>query len=135
LGLTDIRFDPAYDPQSPEAVAFGARLMRQAEEKFREKTNEQWLDLLEGKGIPAGPVRFLEELFDDLQVQANGLVAELEHRDAGKVRMVGPLAQFSQTPLRATPPPALGQHTAEILQELGYTAAEIRRWQKAGIVK
>jgi crotonobetainyl-CoA:carnitine CoA-transferase CaiB-like acyl-CoA transferase len=133
LGLQDIRFDADYDPQSSEAIAFGQKLMAQAEESVQKKTTAEWLDLLEQQGIPAGPVRFVEELFDDPQVRANGLVAELEHRDAGKVSMVGPLAQFSETPLRAIPPPALGQHTTEILQELGYSPDEIRRWQEVGI--
>ena len=132
LGLTDIRFDPDYDPRSDAAVAFGEELMRQAEEVFRQRTAAEWLALLDERGIPAGPVRFIEEVFDDPQVQANGLVAELEHRDLGPLRMAGPLANFSETPLAATPPPALGQHTAEVLAELGYSAEDIERWREAG---
>ena len=135
LGLTDIRFDPGYDPQSPEAVAFGLKLAEQAEEIFKQKTTEEWLAILEQRGIPAGPVRFVEELFDDPQVWANGLVAELEHRDAGKVSMVGPLAQFGETPLSVLASPALGQHTGEILQELGYSENEVRRWREAGVIR
>ena len=79
-------------------------------------------------------MRFIEEVFDDPQAQANGLVAELEHREAGRLRMVGPLAQFSETPLEATGPPALGEHTAEVLGELGFGTAEIEAWRESGVL-
>jgi len=134
LGLTDIRFDPDYDPRSEEAATYGENLMRQAEEVFLTRTAAEWLALLDERGIPAGPVRFIEEVFDDPQVQANGLVSELEHRDAGRLRMVGPLARFSETPLDVSPPPALGQHTDEVLAELGFTPEEIARWRADGML-
>ena len=132
LGLTDIRFDPGYDPRSEEAAAFGEKLMGQAEAVFLQRTAADWLALLDERGIPAGPVRFIEEVFDDPQVQANGLVSELEHQEVGKLRMVGPLASFSETPLVPTAPPALGQHTDEVLSELGFDPQEIDRWREEG---
>ena len=132
LGLTDIRFDPGYNPRSQEAIAFGDELIRQAQEVFLQRTAVEWLDVLDSNGIPAGPVRFIEEVFDDPQVQANNLVARLEHRDVGPLRMVGPLASFSETPLEPTPPPALGQHTDQVLAELGFSTAEIEGWRQTG---
>ena len=132
LGLADIRFDPDYNPRSQEAVAFGEELISQAEDVFLQHTAAEWLALLDEKGIPAGPVRFIEEVYDDPQVQANGLVTRLEHRDLGSLRMVGPLANFSETPLEPSPPPALGQHTEQVLAELGFTSAEIEGWRQEG---
>lgn len=134
LGLEDIHFAPGYDPRAPESVEFGQSLVQRVEALFREKTDTEWLHILEQQGIPAGPVRFVEELFTDPQVEANGLIAEVEHRDAGKIKMVGPLANFSKTPLVVGPSPALGQHTDTLLQDLGYTEEEITRWREAGII-
>ena len=73
-------------------------------------------------------MRFIEEMFDDPQVVANELVDEFTHSNEGKVRMVGPYARFTGTPLPHAPPsPALGQHTAEILEWLGYTSKDVER--------
>jgi crotonobetainyl-CoA:carnitine CoA-transferase CaiB-like acyl-CoA transferase len=70
LGLGDFRFKPGYDPATPEAQAFGRALESLAETLFKERTVAEWLAILEAQGIPAGPVRFVEELPDDPQVQA-----------------------------------------------------------------
>ena len=132
LGLADIRFDPDYDPRSEKAVAFGEQLIRDAEAVFLQRSAAEWLTLLDERGIPAGPVRFIEEIFDDPQVQANGLVSELEHSEVGKLRMLGALAKFSESPLKATSPAALGEHTDEVLTELGFGSAEIEKWREEG---
>ena len=135
LGLDDIRFEPGYDPATPESLAFARKLEASAEKIFVGKRVDHWLGILEAQGIPAGPVRFIEELFDDPQVIANGLVTEVEHRDAGPVKMIGPLARFSDSSVEpARSSPALGQHSEEILQELGYGLQDIQRLRGAGIV-
>jgi formyl-CoA transferase len=136
LGLEDIRFQPGYDPRSEEAKTFGEQLVKKAEELFREKTVDEWLALLDKAGVPAGRVRFTEELIADEQVIANDLVVELEHSLAGKLKMVGPLLKMSGTPLKArSASPALGEHTDEILGALGYTAEEIQQLRDTGVTR
>ncbi len=94
----------------------------------------EWLGVLDAAGVPAGPLRFTEELLDDEQVQSNDLVVELEHSLVGTVRMVGPIIKMSETPLEArAASPALGQHTEEVLGALGYSAAEVRRLREEGV--
>ncbi|MDE2787708.1 MAG: CoA transferase [Chloroflexota bacterium] len=134
VGLHDIRYDEGYDQRSQEAADFGAQLMADAEAIFRAKTNEEWLDLLDAAGVPAGPVRFVEELFDHPQVEANQLAIDVHHRDLGTVRMAGPPATFTATPLEPGNLPALGEHTEEVLAELGYAPDEIGQWRRDGVL-
>ena len=84
--------------------------------------------------MPAGPVRFVEELVDDEQVVSNGLVVELDHSVVGKVKMVGPMVKMSETPLEPTlASPALGEHTEEVLTAYGYTPEQVQRLREQGI--
>ena len=116
-------------------MEYARKLEEKAQDLFRQKTAAEWLGILGDRGIPAGPVRFVEELFEDEQIEANGLVTEVEHRDEGKVKMIGAVAHFEETPLAAeTASPALGEHTREILGNLGCSDDEIDRWKEAGVV-
>ena len=135
LGLTDESMAPDWDPSKPESREYTRALEHHAEELFRAKPSAEWLRILEERNIPAGPVRFIEEMFDDPQVVANGLVDEFVHSQEGKVRMVGPYARFSGTPARHAPPsPSLGEHTAEILEWLGYSSGEVDGLREGGAV-
>ena len=134
IDLHDIRFDEGYDQYSQEAAEFGAQLTADAEAIFRAKTNEEWLALLDAAGVPAGPVRFVEELFDHPQVEANNLTIDVQHRDLGAVRMAGPPATFTETPLQPGNLPALGEHTNAVLAELGYAVDEIGQWRREGVL-
>ena len=97
---------PDWDASRPESQAYSRELERRAEELFRGKPSAEWLHLLAERGIPAGPVRFIEEMFDDPQVAANGLVDEFTHIQEGAVKMVGPVARFSGAPRAPRPPVA-----------------------------
>lgn len=133
LGLTDIRFDKDYDPTTADSQTFGSDLEKRAEFLFLEKSTSQWLEILESRGIPAGPVRFIEEMVDHPQAEAAGLIIEVEHKEAGTVKMLGPMAKFNGVfPPPVSASPALGQHNEEILLELGYSPEEVTRWLQDG---
>ena len=103
---------------------------------FRQCTVSEWLETLDAAGVPAGPVRFVEELVNDEQVVSNGLVLELEHSVVGKVKMVGPMLKMSETPLEPTiASPALGEHTDSVLTQYGYAPKQIRELRELGITR
>ena len=136
VGLHDIRFEPGYDPTSEESIEFNEHLLEKARVIFLEKTVDEWLAVLDEAGVPAGPLRFVEELPTNEQVIANDLAVELEHSLLGKVTMVGPPFSMSESPLEATrASPALGEHTAEILSELGYDADRIQHLRDEGVTR
>ncbi|MEJ5222126.1 MAG: CoA transferase, partial [Tepidiforma sp.] len=133
LGITDPRYEPGFDPARLAEV--GAELVRRCEAKFLERTNDEWLAYLEQFDIACGPVRFVEELFDDPQVQANGYIVEYEHSLLGPMRGPAPVVQMSATPTRIQrASPALGEHTAEVLREAGFSDADIERFRAEGLV-
>ena len=88
-------------------------------ETFLERSTRDWLELLRSLDIPAAPVRTLDELFDNPHLQAANFFETVES-PYGTVRFPGPPTWFSRTPGRvAGPAPRLGEHTAEIVGEIG----------------
>jgi crotonobetainyl-CoA:carnitine CoA-transferase CaiB-like acyl-CoA transferase len=84
------------------------------------------LERLDAAGVPCGPVLTRNQMIRHPHVAAMGIVAEPEHPAAGRLRQARPAARFSATPSAIRRgAPALGEHTAEILAELGYSASEI----------
>jgi len=98
-------------------------------------TTAEWVARFERAQIAAGPIYEFDEVFEDPQVKHLGLVASVEQPGYGPTRMLGFPVRASATPATIRrPAPLLGQHTAEILGELGLPATEIERLAAAGVV-
>jgi crotonobetainyl-CoA:carnitine CoA-transferase CaiB-like acyl-CoA transferase len=94
----------------------------------------EWLERLTAEGVPCAPVLSRSRMIQHPQVIANGIVVETEHHQAGRLRQARPAARFTATPTGIRRGgPALGEHTAEILAELGYSDAEIAALRPTGI--
>jgi crotonobetainyl-CoA:carnitine CoA-transferase CaiB-like acyl-CoA transferase len=104
------------------------------QEVLRSRPAAEWLDRLTAEGVPCAPVLTRERMIQHPQVRANGIVVETEHHAAGRLRQARPAARFSATPAAIRRGgPALGEHTHEILAELGYSDAEIAALRAEGI--
>lgn len=102
---------------------------------FRERERAYWLERLEEAGIPCAPIYTVAQALNDPHFLARGGVVELEHPRAGKVRSLGNPVRLSATPpAYRRPPPMLGEHTDEVLQEVGYTPEEIAALRAEGVV-
>ena len=95
----------------------------------------EWVAKFEAAGVPCGPVYEFDRLFADPQVQAAGLVSEFEQPDYGPVRLLNTPFRSSVWPVpNYQPAPRLGQHTAQVLEELGLARAEIDRLAASGAI-
>jgi crotonobetainyl-CoA:carnitine CoA-transferase CaiB-like acyl-CoA transferase len=96
---------------------------------------DELLALLDDHGVPASDVKDMAEVFENPQVEARGLHQTVSHPTAGEVEMPGSPMHFSKTPTAIRQyPPRLGEQTADVLAELGYSAAEIDRFADNDVV-
>ena len=135
LKREDLIEDPRFQTAHARTVNAVARREIMSAELEKWKADEILARLL-ANDVPSGPVRSRFELLQDPQVRASQILEEHESPRFGKVRQPRPAARFDRTPARIrTLAPLLGEHTAAILGELGYTAADVERLERDRIVR
>ena len=128
------RDDPRFRTNG-DRVVHRAELVPQLEAIFATRAAAEWILVLSAAEIPCGRIRSVPEALDSPEARARDMVVEVEGADGRPLTLVGPPVKLSATPARVrSRPPALGEHTDEILGEIGYTREEIDRLRAAGAV-
>jgi crotonobetainyl-CoA:carnitine CoA-transferase CaiB-like acyl-CoA transferase len=131
LGHPEVAEDPRFANALTRTQNAGA-LVAMMREYAASTTVAQFLAGAEEHDVPASRIVSLPELADDAQIRHNGTLVEIEHPMAGRIRQPRPAARMSATPAEVSrPAPGYGQHSDEIVTELGFDAAELR---SAGVI-
>ena len=134
LGLGDLLEDPRFR-RNADRVGNREPLSERIQRRLSELTVADTVRLLEAAEVPCGPVSDLAEVFADPQTEHLKLRRRVQHPKAGEISLTGFPWQLSDTPPEIRmPAPLLGQHTDEVLTELGYGDDAIERLRREGVV-
>ncbi|MFP6638648.1 MAG: CoA transferase, partial [Myxococcota bacterium] len=131
--IDDPRFGTAEGRINPENIVALGEMIQAIQVQY---TTEELMERMLAEDVPAGPVLSLEELFDDPQLRNNEAILDFDHPTAGRFHQARPAARFDKTPQdpRRRLPPLHGEHTDEVLLEVGYDNAELERLRSAGVI-
>jgi crotonobetainyl-CoA:carnitine CoA-transferase CaiB-like acyl-CoA transferase len=131
----DLAKDPRFNTPGGRAANATERILLMAE-IIKKRPTADLLQRLDANDVPSAPVLRRNEVIANEQVLARELIVELDHPDIGRVRQPKPAARFDRTPAHIRgPAPRIGEHSATILAELGFEAAEIERLATEKIVR
>jgi crotonobetainyl-CoA:carnitine CoA-transferase CaiB-like acyl-CoA transferase len=132
LGARELNEDERFSSNAKRIANLPA-LCAALETHFRRDGADAWIARLEAAGVPVGRILSIAEMHAHPQTLARNMVIESEHAQAGPVKALGAPVKFGDSPAgRSRPAPMLGEHTREILSEIGYAAGEIETLIETG---
>jgi CoA:oxalate CoA-transferase len=133
LGLEHLNQDARFSTRE-KRTANASDLHKIIAEIFQTKDSDAWVELLLRAGVPVSPVNNVGRMIDDEQIVARKMIVQQEHPKAGKLRVVGIPVKLSDTPGEVrTPAPLLGEHTSEIITQLGH-GDQIEALRRAAVI-
>ena len=131
LGRDDLLADARFATMAARIENYDD-IQRELAPVFATRPRDEWLERLRAADVPAAPIYTVDQALQDPQVRHLGLEQVVEHPEKGPVHWLRFPARFGATPTETPgPPPTLGEHTDEILRELGFTPADVERLRKA----
>ena len=133
-GCTELSLDPRF-ASNANRVRHRDTLVPLLADKMRLRNRADWLAALEAAKVPCGPINDLDDVFADPQVGERGMTVTLAHPHTDALQLVASPMKLSVTPVQVRrPPPLLGQHTDEVLAEMGVDAAHRQQLRDRGVI-
>jgi|RhiMetdeSRZDD1v2_1073273.scaffolds.fasta_scaffold61117_6 crotonobetainyl-CoA:carnitine CoA-transferase CaiB-like acyl-CoA transferase len=133
LGKPEWLEDPRFSTPALRDQNIDARL-QMTQDVLRTRTTEEWLERLEAEQVPCAPVLTRDQVIAHPQIAASGILLESDHPVAGRLRQTRTAARFATPTVIRNGAPRLGEHTAEVLEELGLGASEIAALRRQRVV-
>jgi formyl-CoA transferase len=133
-GLNGIVDDPKFKTNA-DRVAHRKETVDHVQAALKQNSVAHWNEVLTGVGVPCAPINSLAQLLDHPHTQASGIIVDYTHPTAGQLKGVGHPVLFNGTERRAgRPPPVLGQHTDDVLGEIGLSLEDISELRRARVI-
>ncbi len=134
IGRTELIDHPDYKAAEDRARNRKA-LNQEMNRGFSARTSAEWVEIMNKAGVPCGPIYRMDEVFADPQVKHMQVRAEVTHRRLGKLGLINQPVKLSRTPAKlATAAPERGEHTDEVLLEMGFSSDDVKKFRNEGIV-
>jgi len=134
-GQEQLLADEAYTDQAGKPVNL-PELVRIFDEVFATKTRDEWMEIFQAHKFMFCPVQHIQDVETDPQALVNDYIVPFEHPLLGKINIPGYPAHFSENHAGTRgPAPAIGQHTDEVLEDLGYSTDDIENLKKEGVIR
>ena len=134
MEMPELRENPDYKTNI-ERAQNRAKIVPYLQEIFIKHPVAHWVEKLQAVSVPCGPINDLEDVFSDPQLLSREMFVEMAHPTLGKIKQTGLPLKFSRTPGGLDrPPPLLGEHNREVLQEIGFSITEIEELKTQDVI-